>query len=722
MMVKIDTRLFRSTLARRFFTLFVVSALVPTAILAAVAYPYVRDQLLEQSSERLWRTVKAESMSVHERLLFLESQLETVASTLAGVGREQWIENTATARTKEMFVGLALAADDGSLNVIYGEPPPNPRPQPSQLEHLQLGKTVLATGGGSGTEDSAMRMWRLLEPGIPSSGIVVGTISESYLWGFETGNLVPAGAEMCIYDDNRRLLYGSFAGCVQLESEMPALADSGVRGELGFVWNGEDYRASFRHHFLLPVFAVSDWTVVLVESEDRILQPMKHFRNIFPPVVLTSLWVVLLVSIYSIRRSLVPLDRLTEATQRIAEKDFSTKVEVDSGDEFEDLADAFNWMSERLCRQFKALATNARIHRAVLSSLEAPTIVETAVVGGLDVLSADMVGIALRNGESPGEMMMLFAVKELPEAVHSEAVRLTGWDLDAIAQDPDSVTLSDVPGVSGVLAALPAAEGLNVTALPVLLEKRLEAILCIGRTGGREFTNEECVQARQLADPLAVALSNSRLIDDLKALTRETLVAFARAIDAKSSWTAGHSERVAVLSLHIARQMGRSESQLDVLHRGALLHDTGKIAIGIDMLDYPGRLDDDQYQQVMTHPSIGVRILQPVTAFADILPIVEQHHERFDGTGYPKKLAGEEIDVDARIVAVADTYDAMTSDRPYRKGFDHEKAINLILEESGLQFDPEVLKAFMVAIGENPGRVPEWTGEDALGDIAGGQG
>jgi HD-GYP domain-containing protein (c-di-GMP phosphodiesterase class II)/HAMP domain-containing protein len=722
MIVRIDTRLFRSILARRFFTLFVVSALVPTAILAIVAYPYVSDQLFEQSSERLWRTAKTESLSVHERLLFLESQLDSVASMMTDVDWKHGIEASASARMNEMFDGLALAADDGSVTVFYGEPPPYPQPQPSQLEHLRQGKTALVTNGPGGAEDRALRMWRLLKPDSPSSRVIVGTISENYLWGLETGNLVPPDTEICIYDDNRRLLFGSFAGCVDFESEVAALAGSGVRGEIGFVWGGEEYRASYRNLFLLPIFMVRDWTFVLVESEDRILQPMRNFRNIFPPVVLTSLWVVLLVSIYSIRRSLVPLDRLTEGTQRIAKKDFSTKVEVDSGDEFEDLADAFNGMSQRLRRQFRALATNAGIHRAILSSLDTPTIVETAVIGALEAVDADMVGIALRTGESLDEMMMLLAAKGSPETVHTATAELSAWDLDALTQNPESVTLSDDFGASGLLAALPAAEDLTVTALPVLLEERLEAILCLGRADGREFTDEECSQARQLADQVAVALSNSRLIDELKALTWGTLEAFARAIDAKSPWTAGHSERVTTMSMRIAKQMGRSDNELEVLHRGALLHDVGKLGISVKLLDKPGRLDDEELQHVMTHPIVGGRILQPITAFADILPIVEQHHEKFNGTGYPKKLAGEEIDINARILAVADTYDAMTSDRPYRRGFDHEKAVRLILEESGTQFDPKVLKAFMVATGEDPARVSEWTDEDMLREAGGGQG
>ena len=250
--MKIDTRLFRSTLARRFFALFVLSALVPTVILAVVAYPYVSDQLFAQSSERLWRTAKSESLSVHERLLFLESQLGTVALMLAGVEQERWIEDSASVRMNEMFEGLAVADAKDSLYVIYGDRPPNQQPTAEQLGHLKKGNTTLVTDAGNGV----MRMWRLLDSEAPASGMVVGTISGSYLWGLESGNQVPPETEISVYDDAPRLLYGTFPGCTELESDVLDLAGSGVRGEFGFAWDGEDYRASYRNLFLLPVFLV----------------------------------------------------------------------------------------------------------------------------------------------------------------------------------------------------------------------------------------------------------------------------------------------------------------------------------------------------------------------------------------------------------------------------------------------------------------------------------
>jgi putative nucleotidyltransferase with HDIG domain len=718
--VKIDTRLFRSILARRFFTLFVVSAVVPTAILAVVAYPYVSDQLFEQSADRMWRAAKAESMSVYERLLFLESQLRAVAPSLTVAERARWLEGASGLRVSEMFDCLSLSSAQTGLVTVFGDPPPQPQFDADQTAHLERGGTLLITAVPGDPLDRDLWMWMLSDRSDPSAGMVVGTIARSYLWGLDAGSAVPADTEICVYDEYRRFLSGSFVGCAEITPDVEAAAVESVRGDFSFEFDDRKYRASYRNLFLQPVFMVKDWTFVLIESEDRILGPMRDFRNVFPPVVLTSLWVVLLLSIYSIRRSLVPLDRLTEGTKRIAAKDFSTRVTVDSGDEFEDLAGAFNTMSDRLRRQFTALATNAGIHRAILSSLETSTIIETAVIGGLEAVDADVVGVALRNHDRSDELTMLFAAKGAPDTVHAATATLTDSDANTLAQNPESVLLNEDGGHSGLLEALPMVDDLAVTAFPVLLEGRLHAVLCVGRAGERQISDEERAQARQLADQVAVALSNSRLIEELKALTWGTLEAFARAIDAKSPWTAGHSERVTEMSLRIARKMGRSQSELEVLHRGALLHDIGKLGISMQVLDKPGRLEEDEIQHVMTHPTIGGRILEPISAFADILPIVTQHHEKYDGTGYPDQLVAEQIDINARILAVADTYDAMTSDRPYRKGFEHAKAVGLILEESGKQFDPDVLRAFMVAVSEDPRRVTGWVEASILKDVAGG--
>ena len=180
----------------------------------------------------------------------------------------------------------------------------------------------------------------------------------------------------------------------------------------------------------------------------------------------------------------------------------------------------------------------------------------------------------------------------------------------------------------------------------------------------------------------------------LEQLDLGTLTALARAIDAKSTWTAGHSERVTILALKIGHAMGLPDKSLEIMHRGGLLHDIGKIGTPLAILDKPGALEPEEIQIMQDHVKIGVRILEPIACFREALPMVAQHHEWLDGSGYPAGLAGENISLHARILAVADCYDAIVSDRPYRKGLPKQQALEILMRRSGTQFDPIIIEVF----------------------------
>ncbi len=724
--MNIDTRLFRSILARRFFALFVISALLPIVILSSVAYWRVSQELLEQSEYRLHHAARSVGLSISERLGYLDAELGSAFQVVAPDGVSRSSSGPIHGRMHKLFNSLAVVSADGEISWVFGEGPAPPPLAREQLEHMEQGKTVLLSLGGEAGGRPVSAMARLLDPAAPGAGVVVGFISDDYLWGISEGNVVPYGIELCAFDEARHLLFGSFAGCQEMESLVAAETVGAHNGTLEVRYEGEDFVARYRNLFLQPRFLVEDWTFVLVQSEvevlnlmENLLDPMENFQWAFPLVVLVCFWVVLILSSFAIRRSLVPLDRLTEATQRIADRDFSTRVDVSSGDEFDDLADAFNTMSDRLQRQFKTLATNAEIHRAILSTIDTTSIVETATAGALDTIDCDLVSVGVRRAGDAEEVALFCAVKGNVETVSDLTSGLSTWDVDTLSSGQESVVLSDDGGESELLASLPSSTGSIVVAFPVMLGSRLAAVLCIGRIGRRAFSDEEVAQGRELADQVAVALSNSGLIEQLKALTWGTLEALARAIDAKSPWTAGHSERVTAMSLKIAQALGRSRSQLEVLHRGALLHDVGKLGISVQLLDKPGKLEDHEFEEVKAHPSIGGRILEPISAFADIMPIVTDHHERWDGKGYPNGLAGEEIHINARILAVADTYDAMTSDRPYRKGRDTEAAVEEIWSQAGTQFDPRVVEAFLVAMGRDFDHQIAQKDRYFLGDVAG---
>jgi putative nucleotidyltransferase with HDIG domain len=181
----------------------------------------------------------------------------------------------------------------------------------------------------------------------------------------------------------------------------------------------------------------------------------------------------------------------------------------------------------------------------------------------------------------------------------------------------------------------------------------------------------------------------------LEAFSVGAATALARTIDAKSPWTSGHSERVTALALRIAGELAVSADELILLQRGGLLHDIGKLATPPEILDKAGRLTPDERARIQQHPRDGVRILEPIAEFAPLLPLVLEHHERYDGAGYPDGKAGEQIHRLARVLAVADVYDALASERPYRAGLPAAAAVDYIRAASGTHFDPAVVEAFL---------------------------
>jgi len=225
--------------------------------------------------------------------------------------------------------------------------------------------------------------------------------------------------------------------------------------------------------------------------------------------------------------------------------------------------------------------------------------------------------------------------------------------------------------------------------------------LSLYREGKKKFTSEEQRLYATIIPQISVALKNLQLYRDTRRLFIESIQALTAAIDAKDPYTEGHSERVTELSLKIAREMGFTEEELERLRLSALLHDIGKIGIEERILRKETPLNNEEYEKIKEHPEVGARILLPIRELKeDVIPAVRSHHERWDGNGYPEKLKGEEIPLFARIIAVADTFDAMTSDRPYRKAKSTQEAFREILRNSGTQFDPQVVDAFQKVIKE----------------------
>lgn len=203
------------------------------------------------------------------------------------------------------------------------------------------------------------------------------------------------------------------------------------------------------------------------------------------------------------------------------------------------------------------------------------------------------------------------------------------------------------------------------------------------------------LEIRELAENYnRAAVSVKEAGANLSAAYLEFIGSLASALDARDPYTSGHSLRVSQYSCATAAAMHMAPADLERIRIGALLHDIGKIGIADGVLQKQGVLTDDEWELVKQHPTIGRRILEGVRGFAPYLPAVELHHENWNGSGYPKGQKGMETPIDARIIHVSDAYDAMTTNRSYRKGISHERAIAILIENAGIQFDPEIVQVF----------------------------
>jgi putative two-component system response regulator len=272
--------------------------------------------------------------------------------------------------------------------------------------------------------------------------------------------------------------------------------------------------------------------------------------------------------------------------------------------------------------------------------------------------------------------------------------------LAAVSVQPPDLILLDamMPGMDGFTACARLKADPATRLIPVIMvtalsttEDKLRGI----EAGVDDFLGRP-VNRPELITRCRSLVRAKRYLDDLES-AEHVILALARAIEARDGYTERHTERVTARSLALGTAIGLQNSVLRVLERGCMLHDVGKIGVSEAILGKPDRLTEAEFAEMRRHPVIGVQICQPLRSrlIGQALPIVRHHHERYDGKGYPDGLRGEEIPLLARITAIADAYDAMTSDRPYRKGMPIEHACAVLREGAGTQWDADLVAAFL---------------------------
>jgi putative nucleotidyltransferase with HDIG domain len=510
-----------SRVGLRVSVLFIGCAIVPLIGLGVLTLARTTRQLDEQARTRLHYDVKAVAMTGIERLRILEDHLSAIDPLRTHAATDRGGD-----RAERAFSSFVILDGEGR-EIGRAGTRSAPRLPEAEAAHLRdTGVLLLRQATPRGVEH-----WLAVRAISGGSEITaLAPVDHAYLWSLGEAHLLPPDAELCVFDASAPIACspGVSPGLAAVATSIPPNVQRSIEHD-GAVYHLRTWAVPLRGRY-----GSAPWVLAMMRPQEVVRAPLAQFARDFWTALAAALVLVTLVAISQVRRTLQPLTRLMEGTRRLARRDFAFQVNVQSGDEFQDLAASFNALSSELREQF---------------------------------------------------------------------ARLEAFNLGALA-------------------------------------------------------------------------------------------ALARTVDAKSPWTAGHSERVAALAVEIGRELSLPEDEISALQRGGLVHDIGKLATPGAILDKPGPLTDAERRVMFEHPERGARILEPIVEFAPLLPIVLEHHERWDGTGYPRGLAGEQIARTARVLAVADAFDAIQSDRPYRHGMSVPDAVRLIAANAGKHFDPIVAAAF----------------------------
>jgi putative nucleotidyltransferase with HDIG domain len=695
--------------ARRVLFLFTIGAAVPVAVMAVLSFAAISSQLRQQGEERLSQFTSVAVQSILERLIGFRTILQS-AGSLADLSPSTLARTGLALDSVPLPSGVeGIALDvDGRLLPIVGTVGSLFELSPERESRLSSGGAVMGIQRGPGDAPIRALMAVPFTTNDGGPGRLWARIIADSIWApVVTQASDPSIGDMCILDSAASPLYCMSGPESSLaDSILPPGERASNSGRLELEDEEGTHLVAWKEVYLRSPFDAPSWTVVVSQPASSVYGAGDAFVYNLLLTILIGLSAALLLTHVLVRRTMEPLQKLTEGTERIARHDLTTRVDIESQDEFADLAMSFNTMAERLGLQFRQLEVGRAIDHAAITATDQTDAIQALLEGVGDLVPSSRSGVLLPETELPGTASLFMLDRKIDTMIRSihvggeaDHLRVLGDGNSFVAEREE-----DVPDIFRPWVG--EGRGPPLLILPLQIQGEPIGVIAVASDSGRGFTDADSRRAKHLADRAAVALEKLRLDKELASMTWEVLRALANAIDAKSEWTTGHSERVTGLCLRMGNELGLETEDMNILHRGGLLHDIGKIGVPLDVLDFDGGLDDEMRAIMEEHPTAGARILEPVRAFQPILPIVLYHHERWDGSGYPEGLKGLEIPRLARLLAVADVFDAMVSARPYRSALDPGVVLNYIRDSSDVAFDPEMVQVLV--------RVMEagWTPQD----------
>jgi putative nucleotidyltransferase with HDIG domain len=348
-------------------------------------------------------------------------------------------------------------------------------------------------------------------------------------------------------------------------------------------------------------------------------------------------------------------------------------------------------LSSEIVHGYEELSLISTISAKLGSEMDVDTVCRLVVEEADRVLAARTTFIMLLDTEQ-NDLATRFSLGRDRVAAGGFRADITSGLIGHVFRQGEPVTVCDIDADGRISLPWPVK---SILCVPLIADaKPLGMLIVTDKLSGEEFWSPELKLMGIFASEVASSLRKAYLYEVINKLFLSTVEALATAIDAKDPYTYGHSRRVARISVAICAELGMAKERIRSVELASFLHDIGKIGTPESILQKPGSLLPEEYEKIKEHPAKGAEILSTIDEFREIVTWIRHHHEWFDGKGYPDRIAEEEIPLEARVITIADAFDAMTTDRPYRKGMQPDTVLKIMEQFARVQFDPRILGAF----------------------------
>ena len=679
---------FYSVIAREVFFLFFLCALLPMSILAYFTYSHFTKQLYRQTYGRISTDTRSAGMAVIERLVFLETDIKMALGEFKSeFSSLDLINHRFSMRLTERFIGLAMVNHRNEIIDVFGNVKNIPMLNPKQEQHIKAGKT-LVTAIWSGDDSVDIHIVRSSATRQPDSKRLYGVIEPQYLWGVK--DYLPPLTGIAVLDADGGMIYSSLqAGAI--DRIITAMKTSSEQPYFSWNQNEEVFLASYWDIFIYPQF-LTNWKIILSQSKAAILGPLKDFMRTFQLIVMFSFIVVLFLSVQQIRRRLLPVKLLQDATQRITNKDFSHPLKIETRDEFRELGESFNDMAANIENHFDVMAQINRIGLALSIEKDAHKLMETIVAGAKRITNAD-----------GGVLYFITDDRQLKKAI----ICIDSLDFMANGTDLNPISLVDETGAPNkpAIVSYCLKKGTTINIPDIYSEVgfdlsgdhefdqkmgyRSQSVLCIPMKDHENemigvlqlinardtrtvtltpFSEEDQKIAETIASQAAVALTKNKLIDDFKELFDSLVKLIATAIDEKSPYTGNHCKGVPKLTMRLAeavchanqrpfKDITFSEEALYELKIASLLHDCGKVTTPVHIMDKATKLETilDRIELIDTRFEIIKRDLQIELLQKKIDGLDNDYHANFTKLEEEVNHSRAQIDSDLSFLRSCNT-------------------------------------------------------------------